>query len=99
MFFVWWGKEESVVAERDLGVMVQAIEGKVVLVNAVEACGGSRGVTPLFLNLTVVAEEWSASCPGHCTTRERTQARLPKYSIMSLTHLHSFVSSGIVPPE
>jgi len=37
--------------------MVQGIEGKVVLVNAVEACGGSRRVTPLFLNLALVAEE------------------------------------------
>jgi hypothetical protein len=36
--------------------MVQLTEVKVVPVNAVEACGGSRGVTVLFLNLTLVAE-------------------------------------------
>jgi len=77
--------------------MVRVVEGKVVLVNAVEASGGSRGVTPHFLNLTLVVEEWSASCPGHCTTRQRTQTHLPKYMIMSLTHRHSFVSCGIVP--
>jgi hypothetical protein len=62
--------------------MVRAIEGEVVIVNAMEVCGGSRGVTPLFLNLTLVVEEWSASCHGHCTTRERTQTHLPKYTIM-----------------
>lgn len=77
--------------------MVQGIEGKVVLVNAVESCGGSRGVTPLFLNLTLVAEEWSASCPGHCTTRERTQTHLPKYTFTS--PIFTVVSSGLVPAE
>jgi hypothetical protein len=76
--------------------MVQVIKGEVP-VNAVKAYGGSRGAAPHFLNLILVAEEWSASCPGRCTTRERTLTYLPMFTIMPLNLLQGFVSSGIVP--
>ena len=50
-------------------IIINIVEGKVVPVHCLEIYGGSRGIAPLILNLSVHAGDWSVSRPSRFNSK------------------------------